>query len=190
MFFQNGVKWKEHRAAMTHHFTSRKLKSLLSHFESATDNFINNIEFLRKSRKTDVVEIKKMCKFFAVDMISLYVFAVDIDSFKQNQQNSDFAKLALRVGDISIAQIILLNFLPQFLWKPLKLNFFDIEPFEKLGDLFKKMVRERDPSLRYNDLSELLQDQIRDGKLKDMSEDEIIANCLLGFFAGKRLSKR
>lgn len=117
-------------------------------------------------------------------MISKYVFSVDIDSFKQDQQKSEFAKLALRVGDINISQIIMLNFLPSFLWKWINLNIFDIEPFEKLGDLFKKMVRERDPSLRYNDLTELLQDQIRDGKLKDMSEDEIIANCLLGFFAG------
>lgn len=114
---------------------------------------------------------------------------MDIDSFKQDQQNSEFSKLALRVGDINIGQIIMLNFLPRFIWEPLKLNIFDVEPFNKLGDLFKKMVRERDPSLRYNDLTELLQDQIRDGKLKDMSEDEIIANCLLGFFAGKK-SKR
>ena len=117
-------------------------------------------------------------------MISKYVFAVDVDSFKQDRENSEFAKLALRVGDLKMSHVILLNFIPKYLRKPLGLNLFDIEPLDKLGDLFKKMIRQRDPNLRYNDLTELFHDQIRDGKLNNMSEDEIIANCLLGFFAG------
>ena len=160
------------------------MKSLLSHFESAADNFVANIECLRTSDQTDVFEIRKMCKCYAVDMISKYVFAVDVDSFKQEQQNSEFAKLALRVGDVKLLHIILLNLTPKFLWQWLGLNIFDVEPLNKLGDLFKKMIRQRDPALRYNDLTELFQDQIRDGKLNNMSEEDSIGNCLLGFFAG------
>lgn len=72
MFFLNGARWKEHRSAMTHHFTSRKLKSLLSHFESAADNFVSNIEFLRKSGNTDVIEIKRMCKFYAGNLTTSF----------------------------------------------------------------------------------------------------------------------
>lgn len=145
---------------------------------------MNNIEFQRESDQADVFEIRTMCKFYAVDMISKYIFAVDIDSFKENQRNSEFVKLALRVGDVKLRDLLLLEFVPNFLQPLLNLNIFDVEPLDKLGDLFKRMVRERDPSLRYNDLTELLKDQIRDGKLRNMSEDEIVANCLLGFFAG------
>ena len=161
---------------------SRKLKSQLSHFESAADNFIANIDFLRETGKSDVVEVRKVCRCYSVDMISKYIFAVDVDSFKQDQANSEFANLALRVGDLNVLQILLLNFVPQFLWG--LLNIFDIEPLEKLGDLFKRMVRERDPSLRYNDLTELLQDQIKAGKLTGMSEDDVIGNSIMCFFAG------
>lgn len=169
---------------MSHHFTSRKLKSLLSHFESVSDNFVNNVEFLKETGKTDVVEIRKLSKCYAVDMIAKYVFSVDVDSFKQEQQNSEFAKLALRVGDVNMTDILLMNFLPKFCWKWFKLNIFYLEPLDKLGDLFKKMIQQRDPSLRYNDLTEMFQDQIRDGKLNDFSEEESIGNCLIGFFAG------
>ena len=161
---------------------SRKLKSLLSHFESAADNFMNNIESQRASTGSNVFEIRKMCKCFAVDCISRYMFAVDIDSFKQ--QDSEFVKLAMRVGDVKVRDLILLELVPKFLQPLLNLNIFDVEPLDKLGDLFKRMLRERDPTLRFNDLSEMLQEQIRDGKLKNMTEDEIVANCLLGFFAG------
>ena len=129
-------------------------------------------------------EIRKMCKCYAVDLISKYVFAVDIDSFKQDQKNSEFAKLALRIGDFNLIHRILLEIVPKFLWKWLNLNIFDVEPVDKLGDLFKKMIRQRDPNLRYNDLAELFQDQIKNGKLSDMCEDDIISNCLLSFFAG------
>ena len=159
--------------------SSRKLKSLLSRFESAADNFVENIELLRARGQTDVFEIRKLCRSYAVDMISKYVFAVDVDSFKADQQNSEFAKLALRVGDLNILGILLINFIPKFMWKLLNLNIFDVEPINKLGDLFKKKIRERDPSVRFNDLVELFREQIRDGKLKDMTEDEIIANCLV-----------
>lgn len=178
LFFQNGPKWREARSAMTHMFTSRKLKSLLSHFESTANRFIENIEFLRSRDKSDVFEIRKLFKAYAVDMIAKYLFAVDIDSFKADQQNSEFAKLALRVGDVKTLDILLINFVPKFLWKWLNLNIFDVEPLDKLGNLFKKMVRQRDPNVRFNDLVELFNDQIRDGKL-DMSEDEIIGNCLV-----------
>lgn len=103
---------------------------------------------------------------------------MDIDSFKAEQNNSEFAKLALRVGDVKILDHLLMNFVPKFLWKWFNLNIFDTEPADKLGNLFKKMIKDRDPNARFNDLVELFQDQIRDGKV-NMSEDEIIGNCLV-----------
>lgn len=180
----NGARWKEHRSAITHHFTSRKLKSFLSHFETGANRLIANVEFLRQNGQTDVVDMRKLCKCYAFDMIAKHMFAINVDSFRLDQQNSEFGRLALRIGDVNLRHLRLLGFMPQFLRKWLKLNIFDVEPFDKLGDLLKRMVRERDPNLRYNDLIELLQDQIRDGKLKSMDEDDVIGNGILGLLAG------
>lgn len=113
-----------------------------------------------------------------MDNIAKSIFAVDVDSFKADQQNSEFAKLALRVGDVNIWHILLLNILPKFLWKVFHLNIIDVEPLDKLGNLFKKIIKDRDPNAKFNDLVELLRGQIQEGKL-DMTEDEIIGNCLV-----------
>ena len=137
---------------------------------------MDKIEWLRARDKTDVFELREMCKLFAVDNASKAIFSLDVDSFKADQQNSEFAKLALRVGDVNTLNILLISLVPKFIWQFFNLNIVDIEPLDKLGNLFKKLVRERDPKARFNDLVELL--QIRDGKLK-MSEDEVIGNCLV-----------
>ena len=150
------------------------------------DNFIANIESQRglQNGQTDVFEIRKMCRCYTVDMIVKSMFAIDIDTFKQDQQNSKFANLALRFGDVNLVHIFWLEFVWPFVRRLLKLNAFDVKPLDKLGDLYKRMLEERDPKARYHDLCELLQDQIKAGKLTSMSDDDVIANGMLGQFAG------
>lgn len=172
LFFANGQKWKDSRSTTSGHFTSRKLKSLLGHFELVANNFLDNVEFLRQT-KGEVINMKEMTKYYTVDMIAKYTFAVDIDCFKQSQKNSEFSKYAMKVGEINLFQIILLNFFPKFLRRIFNLNIFNTEPLDKLGDLFKKMLREREKSKKFNDLSELLQEQIDKDK-SNMTEDEKI----------------
>lgn len=161
------------------------MKSLISHFEVASDNFLKNIEELMETNNKNVIDVREMAKFYAVDMISKYVFAVDVNSFKQYQKDSEFAKLALKVGEVNLSLSFIINsiLLPRAVTDWLKFNIFNVEPLDKLGDLFKKMIRERDPNLRYNDLVEMLQDSINKNKVQ-MSEDEMVANSLLTFFAG------
>jgi len=183
VFFQNGAKWKEHRKAMTGHFTSRKLKSLINHFEVVSANFLNNIEFLRKNNNSDKINIKEMSKFFTVDMISKYVFAIDIDSFKQHRKDSEFAKQALKIGDINLGHIILSNFLPLSIAKSIGLNIFNVDPINKLGRLFSQIIKQRDPFSRYEDLTEMLQNLVNENKV-EMTENQMIANALTAFLAG------
>ena len=116
-------------------------------------------------------------------MISKYIFAVDVDSFQQHQKESEFAKQAMKVGDINLFHLVLISILPLSVSKMIGLNIFKTEPLDKLGDLFKQMIKERDPTMRYEDLTELLQDAILDNKL-NMTEDEVVGNCLNMFFAG------
>lgn len=72
-------------------------------------------------------------------------------------------------------------FLPKWFSRMLGLNFFKIEPTNRLGGMFKRMLRERkQDGLNYNDLSETIENAIDKGL--DMDEDTKLGNCLLGRF--------
>lgn len=109
--------------------------------------------------------------------------SVDVDSFKLAQEKSEFAKFALRVGHVNLVHLVLMSFIPKFFWKWLNLNIFYRDPFDKVGDTFKKLIQQRDPNLRYNDFIELFVDQIQEGKLK-ATLDDAIGNAMISFFAG------
>lgn len=51
--------------------------------------------------------------------------------------------------------------------------------------MFKNLIKQRrqNDNIKYNDLSEMLDDAIDRGL--DMNESEKIGNCLLAYFAGK-----
>lgn len=73
-------------------------------------------------------------------------------------------------------------FLPEKVSELLKLNPFNSNVSNSLGDLFKKMVRERkDKGVKYNDLTEQMQEQVKEKNL-ELSEDAMIGNSILSFF--------
>lgn len=74
-------------------------------------------------------------------------------------------------------------FLPSAVSRFLKLNPLDVNPSNKLGHIFKKMIKQRRATgVRYGDLSELLDDAIDKGL--PMTEGEKIGNTLIAFGAG------
>lgn len=70
---------------MTHHFTSRKLRNLLDHFEKCSKNLVENIEIMRKENGTDDLDVKSISRYMALDVISKVLFAIDVDSYKGKQ---------------------------------------------------------------------------------------------------------
>ena len=96
---------------------------------------------------------------------------------------SKWAELAKRFGESSPVAGTVQFFMPIWFCKLFKLNFFKMEPFIGLGEMFSRMLKERkSDGQRYNDLSETIQDAIDKG-LK-MDEKTKVGNCLLGFLAG------
>lgn len=78
---------------------------------------------------------------------------------------------------------MLIAILPKSLSSFLGLQPFNLEPLENLGDYFKNLIKERRKSgIKYNDLTEVLQDAVDNNKCK-MNEDELIGNILLSFLA-------
>jgi len=180
LFFKNGGPWKSDRTAMSHHFTSAKLRSLIGHFKGITDNFLNNIDELNQQNGNEKINVKPLLKCYGIDCISRFIFAIDCNSWKDE---SEWVKLAKRFGDSSAVAFILQFFLPKWLTRLLKIDFFDLEPINGLGAMFSRVLKERrSTDVRYNDLSETIQQAIDNGL--EMDERTKLGNCLLGFLAG------
>ena len=82
LFFTNGAKWKANRTAMSHHFTSGKLRSLVHYFKGVTKNFLDNVEELISQNGEKAIEAKELFKCYGIDCISKFIFATDVNSFK------------------------------------------------------------------------------------------------------------
>ena len=82
IFMKNGAEWKSDRAAMSHHFTTSKLESLIGHFEGVTENCLNNIAELNKESGNQPINVKTIFSCYGIDSISKFVFAIDCNSFK------------------------------------------------------------------------------------------------------------
>lgn len=147
-----------------------------------TVNFLENLDTIRSESKSDELEIKALTKYYAVDVIAKVLFAIDIDSYKE--RDTTFVRNATSIGGINVIQMTLMFILPRSISIKLGLNHIKIAPLIDLGDHFKKVLKERRASgIKYNDLSEVLQDAVDDEKVK-LTEDEVIGNILLAFFGG------
>ena len=78
-----------------------------------------------------------------------------------------------------------MTILPTCISKFLNLNIVDVTPSNKLGELFKKLIKDRQKSGQtYNDLAEEMGKQNAEKNLA-LTEDEIIGNIVLLYFAGE-----
>lgn len=135
---------------------------------------------MRKEAASDDLPIKQLSKYYGLDVISKVLFAMDVDSYKE--RDTIYVKSAIHIGDLNTIQAILATVLPKGLAKILRLSIFDLKPMNNLGHHFKKMLKKRrENGIKYNDLSELLQDAVDENKIK-LSEDGVIGNILLAFF--------
>jgi len=182
ILFKNGLDWKTGRSAQTYYFTSKKFRNLLPHFEKVTSNFLENLANIIKETKSNDIEVKQLSKYYGTDCISKVLFAIDVDSYKE--RDTTFVKSATSLGEINLIQSTLCTILPKKLCEFLKLKPFNLNPINQLGDYFKKIIEDRKKhGIKYNDLTEVLQDAINNDKVK-MNETEVIGNILLAFLAG------
>lgn len=96
---------------------------------------------------------------------------------------SEWVHYVKQFGDVSIVTGVLQLLLPRWINKLFKINFFKVEPINRLGLMFSKILKERSGTgVRYQDLSETLQKAINDGL--DMDDQSMVGNSLLAIFAG------
>lgn len=146
------------------------------HLEKTTANFIENVDAVRRQTGSDDLDAKTMSKYFSIDGISKVLFAIDVDSYKE--RDTTFVKSVSTLGDLNLFNLALTTILPKSFVKFFKIQAFELKPINNLGIYFEQMIHERKKAgIQYNDLSEVLQKAMDDGRVQ-MTSNEVIGNCL------------
>ena len=64
---------------------SSKFRALFDHFKGVTDNFINNVNRLNKETGNKLINVTPLLKCYGIDVISKFVFSLDVDSYKDKE---------------------------------------------------------------------------------------------------------
>lgn len=68
-----------------------------------TENFLSNVDELNKQNGNQPINTKPLYKCYGIDCISKFIFAIDVNSFKDT---SEWTQLAKVVGDPNIFQAL------------------------------------------------------------------------------------
>lgn len=146
------------------------------HLEKTSANFIENVNTVRRQNGSDDVDAKTMAKYYSIDGISKVLFAIDVDSYKE--RDTVFVKSVSTLGELNRFSLALCTLLPKPIAEFFRLQPFKLKPVNNLGEYFERMIAERKKAgVRYNDLSEAMQNAVDNDKVK-MTNDEVIGNCL------------
>ena len=72
--------WKRIRAQITPVFTSARLRLMYSNFEYPLNNCTRNIDEILNARKGDNVDVRKLMRSFALDIIAKVVFSIEANA--------------------------------------------------------------------------------------------------------------
>lgn len=131
--------WKRVRSIVSPAFTSGKLKTMLTPINRLVDNFIQHLN--QYANSDDKFDIKMHTNAFAMNVIALCGYGIDVDSFNvPNHPIVTRAKLILST-DSSISQIICFMF--PFMGKLLNLDPFHKESCQFLNKLTFEIIKKR-----------------------------------------------
>jgi len=185
--------WKRIRTQVTPVFTSGRLKQMFKNFRVPIETTLNNIDELIDSKKAqEGVDVKKLMKSFALDIIGNVVFSLKTNSFKDD----DFAQKVMDLFKVRRFVIPILFSLPKFVNRFLKLSSFNIETIEYFSQLTLGLIEERkkNKDVVFNDFIELLlkseSDQVEKNYdenghiVRKLTQEEIVGQAFIFFVAG------
>ncbi|XP_073817645.1 cytochrome P450 6d1-like [Musca autumnalis] len=200
-----GSSWRTLRTKLTPSFTSGKLKAMFGTIDAVGDRLINHLHEKLKNGQSRSLEIKNLLTTYAIDIIGSVIFGLDIDSFKD--PDNEFRDLSDRVFNTEkTPMMIKFRTLMVFIYPPIvtlltRLGLQD-PVLRRLRDIIKETIefREQNGVVR-KDLLQLLIQLRNTGKisddndtnwqiestaenLKSMSIDVIAANAFLFYIAG------
>ncbi|XP_043190447.1 cytochrome P450 9e2-like [Amphibalanus amphitrite] len=169
-----GRKWKEVRAIMSPAFSSSKLKAMHELCLESADNLSNYLQ--ETTRQHGDVEMKEAAGRFTMDNIASCAFGVNCNSFKD--PNTEFASV------YDSLRLALLMVLPRWLGQLLP------ERSEAAAEFFRRVVlttiahREGAGDAGRRDYLHLLLEARQQHGEHVLSNDSIVANCVLFYVAG------
>ncbi|XP_053683466.1 probable cytochrome P450 9f2 [Sabethes cyaneus] len=213
LFAMRGQKWREMRATLSPVFTGSKMRQMFQ-LVAATAQSLTAFMAAEARRGVRLeYEMKDMFSRFANDVIATVAFGMEMDSVK-NRDNEFFLtgrKLTNFSSVPIIGKFLVMQCLPSLANK-LKFDLFDEKSTEYFKSIIVDNMRQRkDQGIVRNDMIQMLM-EVRRGTLKHLqeemdskdagfatvqessvgksshsrvwSENELIAQCFLFFFAG------
>ncbi len=205
-----GEKWKNMRATLSPAFTGSKMRLMHGLIKKCTCSAMWTLDNQIDDKKT--FEMKEFFTNFAVDVIATCAFALEVDSFKN--PDNEFKKVALNTsnpnGFLLALKIIGITYFPK-LMKMMKIGFLE----KSVAEFFRSTITE---TIRYREANNIVRPDMihllmeaKKGNLKhsideektndgisaveesevgrkvsknELSDDDITAQCLLFFLAG------
>lgn len=185
LFNLRGDKWRDMRTTLSPAFTASKMRMMFRLMLQVADNMIENIGQSLSQGLSKDYEIKDFCSRFTNDIIALCAFGIEVDSMRD--QTNQFYVAGKKINDFVSPKLMLKFFAYKVcppLAKLLGLQMFDA----RTKDFFRRMVTESMAHRKANniqspDMISLLMEAQRESNYK-WSDDEIVAQCFLFFFAG------
>ncbi|XP_061177067.1 cytochrome P450 3A24-like [Saccostrea echinata] len=188
---QQGKAWKSSRTILSPTFTSGKLRKMDSLINEAGDALVQHIK--RKIKENYEVDFVRLFGCYTIDVIASTAFGIKIDS--QRDPEDKFARMVSQLINVPLSSPLLsLAFIFPELSRPIgklfKVSFLNKEASAFFKKEIEKEFNTRDPSKKeYIDFIQLMRDAHNDNpqetdEKRGLTTTEIIANCLLFFFAG------
>ncbi|XP_055529185.1 probable cytochrome P450 9f2 [Wyeomyia smithii] len=213
LFAMRGQKWREMRATLSPAFTGSKMRQMFQLVASTAQSLTAFFTAEARKGVRLEYEMKDMFSRFANDVVATVAFGMEMDSV-QNRDNEFYlmGKKLVDFSSITILfKFFIMQFIPSLANK-LKFDLFDAKATEYFKSIIVgNMARRQAQGIVRNDMIQMLM-EVRRGTLKHLqdeldskdagfatvqessvgksthsrvwSENELIAQCFLFFFAG------
>ncbi|KAH8394884.1 hypothetical protein KR222_008620, partial [Zaprionus bogoriensis] len=180
-------KWKEMRTILTPTFTGSKMRTMYELINACSEVGVHYIEQEMQQEGGHSIELEMKDYFtrFTNDVIASAAFGIKVDSFA-DKKNEFFTigQAVTNISSIAIIKGILYSFIPKVM-KALGISILDekrIGYFKHL--VFDAMKRRVEQKIVRPDMIQLLMEAQRQEGEQRFSNDDLLAQCLLFFFAG------
>ncbi|XP_066257307.1 probable cytochrome P450 6a13 [Euwallacea similis] len=185
LFNLYGNDWRHLRVKLTPTFTSGKMKMMFDIFQDKTEGLIKSITPYLASN-AGPVSIKEKLQRYTIEIISSCAFGME--SKAMEEQDNDFATYGQKVTKSNVARFLLKETMPWKLLAQLGFRDFGRDTYKFFIRLVKENIKFRESNnVQRKDLMQLLmqlKEKYHIDSKEGLSENDIIAQCFLFFFAG------
>lgn len=182
LFLVDGSYWKNMRARMTPTFTSGRMKMMFENVSTVCDGMIDYLKPTADASST--VEMKEVLASLTTEIIASVAFGLDVKCI--GNPTSEFRVIANKLFNPPVWRALKLFFMNsnQDFSRQLGLTLNDRQTIKFFSEMVKRTIdhRKKNNVMRQDYLQLLIQLKESD---RNLSIDEIVANCFMFFLAGQ-----